>query len=198
MFIDTEMWKHLFATGLPIFEKVLRPILVYIFLVVGLRIAGKRGLSSLNSFDLVVLLCLSNTVQNAIVGDDNSVLGGVIGATTLLVVNYATVRFFFTHPKLEQIVEGETTLLIEKGKLIEKNLNEELITHSELVSAAHKQGFRSLDEVERCELEPGGGLSFLRKTPSGEEIRESELMKKLDEISAQLKELRAKIDAPRA
>ena len=198
MFIDMEMWKQLFVMGLPIFEKILRPILVYIFLIVGLRIAGKRGLSSLNSFDLVVLLCLSNTVQNAIIGDDNSVLGGVIGATTLLLVNYGTVKSFFTHPKLDQIIEGETTVLIEKGALIEKNLNDELITHSELASAAHKQGFRALDEIEHCELEPGGGLSFVRKTPSQEEVRETEMMKKLVEISAQLAELRAKIDAPKA
>ncbi len=194
----TETWQHIYVLGLPVLEKILRPVLVYIFLIVGLRIAGKRGLSSLNSFDLVVLLCISNTVQNAIIGEDNSVLGGVIGATTLLLVNYGTVRFFFTHPKLDQLVEGESTMLVENGKINEKAMSEELITHTELEAAAHKQGFRRLADVESCELEPGGGLAFMGKTPSPEERRETEVMTKLGEISKQLAELKAKIDAPKA
>ncbi len=78
----------MFYLGLPWAEKVLRPIIVYVFLIVGLRVAGKRELAQLNPFDLVVLLTLSNAVQNAIIGDDNSVTGGVIGASTLLLVNY--------------------------------------------------------------------------------------------------------------
>src|ERR1700676_2757810 len=101
-----DIWKDMFVMGLPLLEKILRPIIVYAFLVVGLRLSGKRELAQLNPFDLVVLLTLSNTVQNAIIGEDNSVLGGLIGATTLLVVNALTVRFLFRHAKLEAIVEG--------------------------------------------------------------------------------------------
>ncbi len=74
-----EIWNHMFVLGLPILEKILRPIVVYIFLIVGLRLSGKRELAQLNPFDLVVLLTLSNTVQNAIIGDDNTVIGGIIG-----------------------------------------------------------------------------------------------------------------------
>ena len=80
-----DIWKDMFVMGLPLLEKVLRPIIVYAFLVVSLRLSGKRELVQLNPFDLVVLLTLSNTVQNAIIGEDNSVLGGLIGATSLLV-----------------------------------------------------------------------------------------------------------------
>ena len=96
-----EIWKDMFVVGIPLLEKILRPIVVYAFLVVSLRLAGKRELVQLNPFDLVVLLTLSNTVQNAIIGDDNSVLGGIIGATSLLATNFLVVRFLYGHRKLD-------------------------------------------------------------------------------------------------
>src|SRR2546427_5013081 len=108
---------HMFALGLPVAEKILRPIVVYVFLIAGLRLAGKRELAQLNPFDLVVLLTLSNTVQNAIIGDDVSVTGGVIAATTLLGVNYLVVRFLYGRGRLEQLVEGEPDVLIENGQV---------------------------------------------------------------------------------
>src|SRR4051812_2299035 len=115
------MWEHLFTLGNVTFiEKVLRPVIIYIFLILGLRLAGKRELAQLNPFDLVVLLTLSNTVQNAIIGEDNSMIGGIIGAISLLVINYITVRVLFRHPKLEELVVGRPVLLIEHGKLQEK------------------------------------------------------------------------------
>ena len=90
----------------PVLEKMVRPVIIYGFLVVGLRLAGKRELAQLNPFDLVVLLTLSNAVQNAIIGDDNSITGGLIGATTLLVVNYLVVRFLFRHRRLDVFGRG--------------------------------------------------------------------------------------------
>src|SRR5512147_2594750 len=87
--------RDMFVLSVPVLEKVLRPWLVYIFLVVGLRVFGKRELAQINTFDLIVLLTLSNTVQNAIIGDDNTVAGGVIGAISLLALNYLVVRFLF-------------------------------------------------------------------------------------------------------
>src|SRR6266704_2710592 len=107
----------MFVLGLPVLEKILRPIVVYAFLIVGLRLAGKRELAQLNTFDLVVLLTLSNTVQNAIIGDDNTVTGGILGAATLLAVNYAVVRFLWEHEDLDRLVEGEATVLIENGTI---------------------------------------------------------------------------------
>src|ERR1700694_5303486 len=117
---------HMFALGLPVIEKIVRPIVVYFFLIIGLRLAGKRELAQLNPFDLVVLLTLSNTVQNAIIGNDNSVTGGLIGAATLLFLNAMVVRFLFKHPKLDRLVEGDSDLLIDGGKIKHNRLKKEL------------------------------------------------------------------------
>src|SRR5215212_725906 len=149
--------SHLLAPpGLPLLEKMLRPILVYAALVVLLRVFGKRELAQLNPFDLVVLLSLSNTVQNAIIGDDNSITGGLIGAFTLLAINYIVVRFVFKHRRLDQLIEGTPTVLIENGRLLKDALAKELLTESELDVVAHRQGFGSLGEIEQAVLEPGG------------------------------------------
>src|SRR5437667_1239277 len=137
-----EIWKDMFVLAVPLLEKILRPICVYVFLIVGLRLSGKRELVQLNPFDLVVLLTLSNTVQNAIIGEDNSVTGGVIGATSLLVINYVVVRFLFRRMRLDRFLEGSPTPLVEGGRLVRKNLERELITEAELQAAAHRQGFR--------------------------------------------------------
>src|SRR3954452_11763812 len=107
-----KMWTDTFVMGAPLLEKIIRPILVYVFLVIALRVFGKRELAQLNPFDLVVLLSLSNTVQNAIIGNDNSLTGGVVGALALLIMNYIVVRFLFQHRRLDQIFEGKPTVLI--------------------------------------------------------------------------------------
>jgi uncharacterized membrane protein YcaP (DUF421 family) len=188
--MDAKLWGDMFHLGLPVLEKVLRPVFVYIFLVVGLRLAGKRELAQLNPFDLVVLLTLSNTVQNAIIGDDNSVTGGVVGAATLLALNYLVVRFLYGHERLEHLVEGEPDVLIENGEIQFDRLREELVTLSELESAAHKQGFASLDEVQRAVLEPGGTVAFFGKKPNPEASRHAELTRRLDRILEELASLR--------
>jgi uncharacterized membrane protein YcaP (DUF421 family) len=133
-----DIWKDMFVMGLPLFEKILRPIIVYAFLVISLRLSGKRELVQLNPFDLVVLLTLSNTVQNAIIGEDNSVLGGLIGATSLLATNYLVVRFLYDHRKLDQLVEGRADVLIENGKVRSERIKKELITMPQLEAAARK------------------------------------------------------------
>jgi len=188
--MDAKLWGDMFHLGLPVLEKVLRPILVYIFLVGGLRLAGKRELAQLNPFDLVVLLTLSNTVQNAIIGDDNSVTGGIIGAATLLGLNYLVVRFLYGHERLEHLVEGDPDVLIEDGEIQFDRLRQELVTLSELESAAHRQGFASLDEVQRAVLEPGGTVAFFGKKPNPEAARHAELTRRLDRILEELASLR--------
>ncbi len=175
---------------MPVAEKILRPVIVYVFLVGGLRIGGKRELAQLNPFDLVVLLMLSNTVQNAIIGDDNSVIGGMVGAATLLAVNYVVVRFLYSHQKLEQLVEGHSETLVTQGRVNAEALKRNFITHAELDAAAHRQGFESLDEVELAILEPGGTFSFIRRTPSAETVRYRELIDRLERISNELQALR--------
>ncbi len=184
------IWKDMFVLGLPVLEKILRPIIVYIFLIVGLRLSGKRELAQLNPFDLIVLLTLSNTVQNAIIGDDNSVTGGIIGAASLLAINYLVVRFLYDHRKIEQIVEGSSDILVEDGKVYQHKLKKELITREELAAAARKQGFETLSEVRQCILEPGGTLTFIAKKPDTEDIRHQELLKKFDALTEELARLR--------
>src|SRR5262245_52414562 len=190
--MDVALWRDLIHPDVSILEKMLRPILVYFFLVVSLRLAGKRELAQLNPFDLVVLLTLSNTVQNAIIGNDNSVLGGIIGATTLLTVNYFVVRFLYSHEKLDRLIEGDAELLIENGKVRRDLMKKELITLGELEEAAHKQGFASLELVDCAVLEPGGSISFFGRRPQPEEIRYQELLQRLDAISRELALLRGR------
>lgn len=181
----------MFVVGLPILEKIIRPILIYLALVVLLRIFGKRELAQLNPFDLVVLLSLSNTVQNAIIGNDNSVSGGLIGAVTLLATNYLVVRFLFKHRRLDQLVEGKSTTLIERGRIVEKNLAGELLSHPELLTVLHRQGFSGLEEVDRCVLEPSGTFAIKRKEPPRDEIQYNELVRRLEGIDARLAALAA-------
>ena len=188
--MEAKLWSDMFHLGLPVIEKILRPMVVYGFLIVGLRLAGKRELAQLNPFDLVVLLTLSNTVQNAIIGDDNSVTGGLLGAATLLVINYFVVRFLSRHQDLDRLIEGDSDVLIENGQIKGDRLQKELITLPELETAAHKQGFASLAEVERAVLEPGGTLSFLGKKPDTEAVRHRELMARLDQLTSELVALR--------
>lgn len=193
-----NIWRDMFILGIPLLEKILRPIIVYAFLVVCLRLAGKRELVQLNPFDLVVLLTLSNTVQNAIIGDDNSLLGGIIGATSLLVTNFLVVRFLYDHRKLDQAVEGRADVLIENGKVRPQHLRSELITMAQLEAAARKQGFGSLSEVEQCVLEPGGTLTFLGKKPAAEDVRHQELLGKMDRLTQEIALLRGSRPPARA
>ena len=185
-----EIWKDMFVLAVPILEKILRPICVYVFLVVGLRLSGKRELVQLNPFDLVVLLTLSNTVQNAIIGEDNTVTGGIIGATSLLIVNYLVVRFLYKHRSIDQFVEGRSDVLIEDGKVKTQHLRKELITMAQLEAAARKQGFDSLSEVQQCVLEPGGTISFIGKKPDTDELRHQAMLKRMDELVAEIAKLR--------
>jgi uncharacterized membrane protein YcaP (DUF421 family) len=185
--------RDMFVLSVPILEKVLRPILVYIFLVLLLRVFGKRELAQLNPFDLVVLLSLSNTVQNAIIGDDNSVSGGLIGAFTLLFVNYVVVRFLFRHRRLDQIVEGKPAVLIKDGHICKNELAKELITIPELQTVVRRQGMEGIHEVESCILEPGGAFVIKRKCPSDDDQKHTELISGLASIREQLRRLEEKL-----
>src|ERR1700741_264820 len=126
--MDAKFWTELLHPDISILEKIIRPVIVYFFLIIGLRLAGKRELAQLNPFDLVVLLTLSNTVQNAIIGDDNSVTGGIIGAATLLLLNYLVARFLSRHEKLDRLVEGQATVLIENGRVLKNKLAKEVLS----------------------------------------------------------------------
>ena len=180
------MMTDMFSMGVPWFEKVARALCVYFFLLVAFRFAGKRLLAQLNPFDLVLILILSNSVQNAIIGSDNSVFGGIIGASVLLLTNGAMVRLLYNYPKLETVVEGCETKLVDQGRVLDEALKAELMTTVELTTAAHKQGVDSLAEVKTAAIEPGGAIWFERGTPLPEEIRHRELLERLDRLEARL------------
>jgi uncharacterized membrane protein YcaP (DUF421 family) len=180
----------MFHLGPSILEKVLRPVLVYLFLVVLLRIFGKRELAQLNPFDLIVLLSLSNTLQNAMIGDDNSVSGGLIGAFSLCAINYVVVRFLFKHRRLDQWIEGQPSVLIQDGKVQVKALARELLSLSELESIVHRQGFNSLAEVRSCVLMTGGTFSVEGVKPPRDLIHHREILARMDELARQVEELK--------
>ncbi len=173
------MLANLFVLGIPLAEKLVRTFSVYAFLLIGLRLAGKRELGQLNPFDLVVLLLLSNTVQNAIIGNDNSLAGGVFGASALLMMNWIVVRYLYTHPTVARWLEGDSDVLIANGKLMATRLKRELITPAELESAARRQGIDGLHLVETCRLEVGGALTFVPRAPTENEARHQEVLRHL-------------------
>ena len=181
--------NEMFALTVPVLEKIVRPIIVYGFLVLLLRVFGKRELAQLNPFDLVVLLSLSNTVQNAIIGNDNSVTGGLIGAFSLVCTNYLVVRFLFKHRRIDQILEGSPTVLIEGGKIRHKALAKELLTESELLTICHRQGFADVQEVQSAILEPGGTFFLKGKVPSEEDSFRKEVLSRLEKLSRRLDHL---------
>jgi Predicted membrane protein len=177
----STFWSDIFIPGVPLLEKLVRTLVVYGALLFGLRLAGKRELSQLNPFDLVVLLLLSNTVQNAIIGNDNSVVGGLFGAAILLIVNHFLVRYLFKSGRLDKL-EGSPDILILDGMIAHARLSEELITLAELEAAARRQGIASLDQVQECRLETGGALTFVAKTPTPEAAQYQDLVARLTRI----------------
>ena len=197
LLLSKSISQDMFGLGLPVAEKILRPVVVYIALVILLRVFGKRELAQLNPFDLVVLLSVSNTVQNAIIGDDNSVTGGLIGAAALFGINYLVVRFLFKHKRLDEIFEGTPTVLIERGEVRNEGLAKELLTKSELMTVLHKQGFSDAGEVECCVLEPGGAFFVQGKKPAAEEVRHKEIIGLFEGLSRQIEQLRQQLAADR-
>jgi uncharacterized membrane protein YcaP (DUF421 family) len=187
--------QDMFVLNLPVLEKIVRPVIVYLVLVMLLRVFGKRELAQLNPFDLVVLLSVSNTVQNAIIGDDNSITGGLLGALSLFAMNYVVVRFLFRHRRLDQVLEGSPTTLVLHGKVMRDGLCKELLTESELLAVAHRQGFEDLSDIESCVLEPGGNFFIKGKTPPADQRQHGEIMAVLQDIRHRLAQLERRENA---
>ncbi len=185
------IWGHgsfndMFVLTVPVLEKILRAMIVYASLMIGLRLAGKRELAQLNPFDLIVLLTLSNTVQNAIIGDDNTVTGGILGAATLLGMNYLLVRLTYRSRYLQRLIGGQPDVLVHDGRLRHEHLRREMITVEELTAAAHRQGIDSLEDVQKCILEPAGTLTFIQRKPTTDDQRHRQLLDRLDQVTAEL------------
>lgn len=182
----SAIWQDMMTFGIPFGEKAARTVLVYAFLVAGLRLFGKRELGQLNPLDFIVLLLLSNTVQNAIIGNDNSLIGGLSGAAVLFIVNEALVRLSYRNPRFRRLIEGRSEELVREGKVLRASLRHNLITREELEAAARKQGIEHMRDVESARLEVSGALSFSMKEPTEPERFHLELLQRLDAIDRRL------------
>lgn len=181
----TNDWAHWL-------EKLVRPAAVYLFLVVMLRRFGKRILAQLNPFDFVVLLTLSNTVQNAIIGEDTSLLGGLAGAAALLGLNAILVRYYYRGPSQDRLFDNDRDVpIIDQGRLVEDKLRRLHINAGELVAKAHERGFDALEQVESAILYPNGTIYFRGRHPDEAEQRHRALIDRLDRLGQELASLRA-------
>ena len=158
---------------LPVLEKIVRAAAVYLFLLVGLRLTGKRQMGQMSAFDLVVLLIISNVLQNAMIGNDNSVLGGFLGAATILLLNYGVTRLAFSRRGLERLIEGAPTLLIHNGKVIEANLRRKLLTRDELMAGLRRQGIMAVEEVHVALIEETGTITAVRREHAAVRVQPS-------------------------
>lgn len=163
------MWHHLWHLDVSWQEKALRAILVYAFLLVALRLFGRRELSQLTAFDLIVLLTLSNILQNAMIGNDNSVAGGLIGAGVLLTMNAVIAYLAFRSRKFERLVDGAPRILIHDGRMDRKAMRSSLITEQDLYAAVHNQGLERLEDVHLAIAEPNGTISVIQRSSAAED-----------------------------
>lgn len=144
-------------------EIVVRTAIIYLAVLIGLRLAGKREVGQMTPFDLVLLILIANAVQNAMTGPDNSIMGGLVAAGTLLLLNFLISRIVFGNKRLRRFVEGTPTILIHNGQLVLKNLAYEHIAPEEIVQALREHGVQTTEEVSLAVLEIDGSISVLRK-----------------------------------
>src|SRR5690348_8473411 len=187
------MWLNLIAFGVtdttahPVtwVEKIVRPVIVYLLLVTLLRRGGKRILAQLNPFDFVVLLTLSNTVQNAIIGNDTSLTGGALGAIALLTVNAVLVRIYYRGPDIQHLSKADRDIcLIQSGHLQMDEMRRLRINAGDLTAKAHERGFDSLDEVHTAVLYPNGTIYFKGKPEMSDATYYGQVIQRLDALSA--------------
>lgn len=152
---------HFLIPEISILEKIIRPAIVYFFLLLVFRFMGKRSVGQLTPFDLVVLLIISNIVQNAMIGSDNSLGGGLIGAATIFILNYIFVELAFRSKGMRRIMEARPALLIHNGRVLHDNLNRERITMDELLSAMRRAGVVEPSKVWIAVLEENGSISVI-------------------------------------
>jgi uncharacterized membrane protein YcaP (DUF421 family) len=192
----TSIARSLFHPGIPVVEKVVRTMIVYLAILLLLRLLGKRTAAQMNAFDLVVLLLLSNVVQNAIIGADNSLVGGVVGAIALVLVNEGVVRIVRRSGRLDEATEGTQARLVDDGAFVDGELRRLGIRRNDLEVALRRQGAEDVGQVRSAELYPSGALVVdmrmdARDASAGDVER---LERKLDEVLSAL----ARLSAPPA
>jgi uncharacterized membrane protein YcaP (DUF421 family) len=183
------MWHDMFHLDITVLEKLLRPVLIYFFLAVALRLAGKRELAQLNSLDFVVLLSVTNAVQNGIIGNDDSVTGGVLGASALFVLNGTIAVILFRNARLRRLAEGEPRVLITMGVVDKEALRKERLTVDQLLAAVANQGASSIDDVAEAVLEPNGTIVARMKEMDRDVMRLLDITRQLEELKAMVAQL---------
>jgi uncharacterized membrane protein YcaP (DUF421 family) len=179
-------FDSLFTMPIPIGEKIARTILVYVIVVVLLRLLGRRTVAQLNAFDLVVLLLLSNVVQNAIIGPDDSLLGGLIGVVTLLLINTAVVWGVRRNARLDRVMEGATVTLVRDGKVDRGALQHLGIREADLRASLLSQGAEGVHDVKEADMYPSGSI-VVELTQEAENASRMDLDRvehKIDELAA--------------
>ena len=187
----TTITQRLFSVGIPITEKVLRVVVVYGALLFLLRLGGKRTAAQFNTFDLVVLLLISNVVQNAIIGPDNSLLGGLIGAAALVLVNDLITRFVRRSDAVDRVMEGSESRLVEDGAFVDRELRRLGIRTADLEVALRRQGAEHVSHVKEADLYPSGAIVVeLRPEAHGASLSDIErLERKIDQLAANVDRL---------
>jgi uncharacterized membrane protein YcaP (DUF421 family) len=183
--LATTIVHNLTGNGIPIAEKVIRTAIVYFAIVLLLRVFGKRELAQLNSFDLVVLLLLSNVVQNAIIGPDNTLVGGLVGAVTLLTLNAVVVRLAKRNDHLDELFEGSKTELVRDGVIDQKVVRHLGLRPGDVMTAIRRQGASGVSEVEAATLYPGGAIVVTLK-PGAENATRADI-DRLERLIQQLR-----------
>ncbi|MBX3242840.1 MAG: DUF421 domain-containing protein [Acidobacteria bacterium] len=189
-------WANMFVLDqekVTYLEKIVRPIVVYGLLILLFRMFGKKEIAQLNPVDFVVLLLISNTVQNAIIGDDMTVTGGFIGVIALLAANRMIALVKFRNPGFEKLLEGSSRTLIKDGKVDEHAIERELMTEEDLKVIANREGYEDVSELDTCVINPNGVIFVEGSTGTKDERFKKEILAKIDLLSKQISELRAEL-----
>lgn len=151
------------APAATVLEILVRTAIIYVAVLIGMRLSGKRQVGQMTPFDLVVLLLIANAVQNAMTGPDTSVVGGLVAAATLLVLNAIISRLALRNKLVRRAVEGDPTLLIHSGRIVRSHLAQERIGEEELLQALREHGVARIEDVQGAVLEIDGSISVIKK-----------------------------------
>lgn len=185
-------WSDLLVMGVPVLDKALRTVAVYLVITLLLRVAGKRLLAQMNNLDLVVVFLLSNVVQNAIIGPDNSLLGGVLGAVILLALNAGADRLMQRSALVQRLLEGHGTEVVRDGEVLDPALARLGTSRNELASALHHQGADTVAEVASAVVEPGGAID-VRLRREEQNVSKTELDAAVAALTAEIRALRGAV-----
>lgn len=170
-------------------EKIIRPILVYFSLILLLRIFGNREMAELNPVDFVLLLLISESVQNAIIGDDTSLSGGIVGVTVLLGISFLTSYLKYRSKRIETLLEGEPRTLIENGEIKKDAIKREMMTEEDLDVIAHEENLESAKEIEKLVLNPNGTFLVNGKDDIKDREFKKEVLGKIEKLTEQINDL---------